>query len=100
MIKPQPPIQPTQGPKAFVAHVNEVPESGTRLFSSRYAKATSSMGKNPSSRMAGTWSPTSEIVGPRPEVSVYDGAMQLTPITTAPIKPTRPAMRPFSLCDG
>ena len=32
---PQPPIQPTQGPKAFVPHVNVVPQSGTALLSSR-----------------------------------------------------------------
>ena len=32
---PQPPIQPTQGPNAFVAHVKVVPQSGTARFSSR-----------------------------------------------------------------
>ena len=34
-IRPQPPIQPIHGLKAFVAQVNDVPESGTRLLSSR-----------------------------------------------------------------
>ena len=34
-ISPQPPIQPTQGPKAREAQVNDVPESGMALFSSR-----------------------------------------------------------------
>ena len=28
----QPPIQPTQGPNAFVAHENVVPQSGSTLF--------------------------------------------------------------------
>lgn len=32
---PQPPIQPSQGPNALVAHVNVVPESGIAVFSSR-----------------------------------------------------------------
>ena len=34
-ISPQPPIQPTQGPKARDAHVKEVPASGIALFNSR-----------------------------------------------------------------
>ena len=33
--RPQPAIHPIQGPKARVAHVKDVPESGIRLFSSR-----------------------------------------------------------------
>ncbi|CAH0237037.1 hypothetical protein SRABI02_02835 [Plantibacter cousiniae] len=34
-MRPQPAIQPTHGPNARVAQVNEVPESGMRLLSSR-----------------------------------------------------------------
>ena len=34
-IRPQPAIQPIHGPNARVAQVNEVPESGIRLLSSR-----------------------------------------------------------------
>ena len=34
-MRPQPAIQPIHGPKARVAHVNDVPESGIRLLSSR-----------------------------------------------------------------
>lgn len=34
-MSPQPPIHPTYGPKACVAQVNDVPESGTRVFSAR-----------------------------------------------------------------
>ncbi|CNL15873.1 Uncharacterised protein [Mycobacterium tuberculosis] len=33
--RPQPAIQPTHGPKARAAQVNDVPESGMRLLSSR-----------------------------------------------------------------
>ena len=33
--RPQPASHPTHGPKARAAQVNEVPESGIRLFSSR-----------------------------------------------------------------
>ena len=33
--RPQPAIQPIHGPNARVAHVNEVPESGIRVLSSR-----------------------------------------------------------------
>ena len=33
--QPQPAIQPTHGPKARAAQVNEVPESGIRRLSSR-----------------------------------------------------------------
>jgi len=32
---PQPPIQPTHGPKALVPQVKVVPQSGTALLSSR-----------------------------------------------------------------
>ena len=32
-MMPQPPIQPTLGPKARVAQVNVVPQSGSALFS-------------------------------------------------------------------
>lgn len=35
MTRPQPHIQPTRGPKAFTVHVNDVPQSGMALFSSR-----------------------------------------------------------------
>ena len=34
-IRPQPAIQPASGPKARVAQVNEVPESGIARLSSR-----------------------------------------------------------------
>ena len=34
-IRPQPPIQPTYGPKALDAHVNDVPLSGSAALSSR-----------------------------------------------------------------
>ena len=37
MMAAQPPSHPTYGPKAFVVHVNDVPQSGATLFSSRYA---------------------------------------------------------------
>ncbi|MGX1504271.1 UNVERIFIED_CONTAM: hypothetical protein RKD43_002896 [Streptomyces graminofaciens] len=65
---PQPHIQPILGPKAFTDQVKEVPQSGTALFSSRYANATSSIGRKPARKMAGIWSPTSPTVGPSVEV--------------------------------
>lgn len=49
------------------------------------------------SRIAGVWTPTSEIVGPSPEVSVYAGAMQAMPMIAPPIAPTFPAESPFAL---
>lgn len=59
----------------------------------------------PSSRIAGTCFPTAAMVGPSPEVRVYVGAMQLIPMTTAPIRPTLACARPLSAtmvwdCDG
>src|SRR5688500_14088493 len=50
---------------------------------------------NPTRMMAGTWSPTSETVGPSAAVIVYAGAIHEMPITMAPISPTEPALRPF-----
>jgi hypothetical protein len=55
---PQPPIQPIHGPKAFVAQVNVVPQSGVSWDSSRYAKATRSIGMNASTNIDGDFSPT------------------------------------------
>ncbi len=67
---PQPAIQPTHGPKARAAQVKEVPESGISRFSSRYPKATRSIGMNPTRMIAGTCTPTSDTVGPRAAVRV------------------------------
>lgn len=55
---PQPPIQPTHGPRALAPHVNVVPQSGITEFSSRYAMAVSSIGTNAMRNMAGDFSPT------------------------------------------
>ena len=52
---------------------------------------------NPTRKIAGSCTPTSDTVGPSAAVRVYAGAMQETPITTAPSSPTDPAFRPFSL---
>src|SRR5699024_1877934 len=68
--RPQPPIHPSQGPNARVAQVKVGQEAGTVVMSARYAKTTRSIGTKPMSRTAGVWTPTTEIVGPRPEVSV------------------------------
>ena len=35
--RPQPHIQPACGPNALAVQVNDVPQSGMTLFSSRYA---------------------------------------------------------------
>ena len=45
--------------------------------------------------IAGTWKPTSDTVGPRAAVSVYAGAMHEMPMTTAPMRPTVPALSPL-----
>jgi hypothetical protein len=68
ITRPHPHIQPTRGPNAFTVQVNEVPQSGMTLFSSRYAKATSSIGRNPARNTAGIWRPTSPAVEPSVEV--------------------------------
>ena len=56
--RPQPPIHPIHGPKAFVPQVNVVPQSGVSWDSSLYAKATSSIGMNASTNIDGAFSPT------------------------------------------
>jgi len=53
--RPQPPSQPSHGPKAFVHQVNVVPESGMALLSSRYPIATSTIGMKPAKKIAGNW---------------------------------------------
>ena len=62
---PQPPIHPTQGPNALVPHVNVVPQSGTSLFSSRYAKAMKSIGMNAMTNAIGACAPTARTTKPR-----------------------------------
>lgn len=61
---PQPPIQPTQGPKAFAPQVKVVPQSGTALLSSRYAKAISSIGTKAMMKAIGAWAPTASTTKP------------------------------------
>lgn len=68
MTRPQPHIQPTRGPNALTVQVKEVPQSGMALLSSRYAKATSSIGRKPARKTAGICRPTSPAVEPRVEV--------------------------------
>ena len=46
-IAAQPPIQPTYGPNDFVVQVNDVPQSGATLLSSRYAYAAKNIGRKP-----------------------------------------------------
>ena len=61
---PQPPSHPTQGPNAFVPQVNVVPQSGTALFSSRYAKAMKSIGTNAMTNAIGACAPTARTTNP------------------------------------
>lgn len=68
MTRPQPHIQPMRGPNAFTVQVKEVPQSGMTLLSSRYANATSSIGRKPARKTAGIWRPTSPAVEPRVDV--------------------------------
>lgn len=68
MTRPQPHIQPILGPKAFTVQVKEVPQSGMTRLSSRYAKATRSIGRKPARKIAGICSPTSPAVEPSVEV--------------------------------
>lgn len=96
ITSPQPHIHPRRGPKAFTVQVNEVPQSGTALLSSRYAKATSSIGRNPARNTAGICTPTSPAVDPRVEVRQYTGATVEMPRTALPIRPTEFPPRPFS----
>src|SRR5690625_6277739 len=56
------------------------------------------MGIKPNSKMAGTWVPTVEMVGPSPEVKVDAGAIQETPITVAPMRPICPRAKPLDEC--
>src|SRR5699024_12313930 len=74
--RPQPPIHPSQGPNARVAQVKVVPESGIAVLSSRYPKTTRSIGMKPMSSADGVRTPTSEIVGGRPEAGDEAGAGQ------------------------
>jgi hypothetical protein len=55
---PQPPSHPVFGPKAFVAQVNVVPQSGSRLFSSLYPIETSRIGTNARIDTITDWVPT------------------------------------------
>ena len=52
--RPQEAIQPTQGPKARVAQVKVVPESGMARLRAMYPRATRYMGMNPTIKMAGS----------------------------------------------
>ena len=61
---PQPPIHPTQGPNAFVPHVNVVPQSGISLLSSRYANAMNSIGTNAMTNAMGACAPTARTTKP------------------------------------
>src|SRR6185312_2127085 len=58
-MMPQPPSQPTTGPKARAAQVNVVPQSGSALFSSWYATAIRYIGTNEMSMIAGAFTPAS-----------------------------------------
>ena len=62
---PQPPIQPANGPKALVAQVNVVPQSGAMRLSSRYAYAMKNIGTNARTMMMGAWKPTRATTKPR-----------------------------------
>ena len=61
---PHPPSQPTHGPNALVPHVKVVPQSGTALLSSRYAKAMNSIGTNATTNAIGAWAPTASTTKP------------------------------------
>ena len=54
----QPPCQPVFGPKARVAQVKVVPQSGSALFSSLYPIEVSSIGTKARTATAGDCSPT------------------------------------------
>src|SRR5699024_12838955 len=79
------------------AQENVVPQYGIVELRSRYPKTTGSIGTKQMSRTAGVWTTTSEIVGPRPEVSVWAGAMQEMPMTAPPMATILPAESPFEL---
>ena len=59
MTAAQPPSHPTYGPNALVVQVNDVPLSGTTLFSSRYAYAAKNIGMKPAMMITGIFSPAS-----------------------------------------
>jgi len=62
---PHPPNQPVGGPNALAPQVNVVPQSGSLLFSSLYAKAMKSMGTNAMMVTIGACSPMAAITKPR-----------------------------------
>src|SRR6478735_12096907 len=92
---PHPPIQPTHGPKALVPHVNVVPQSGTSLFSSRYAYAMNSIGMKAMTNAIGACAPTARTTKPRVATSEYTGAVEASPMTVEPHSPSVPAASPF-----
>ena len=61
---PQPPSHPTHGPKAFVAQVKVVPQSGTARLSSRYANAMKSIGTKATMNAIGACAPTAMTTKP------------------------------------
>ncbi len=64
-MMPQPPSQPTHGPKVRVPQVNVVPQSGSALLSSLYPMDTKSMGTKASTTMMGERTPTATTIRPR-----------------------------------
>ncbi|MDF3049787.1 MAG: hypothetical protein K0R87_1425 [Pseudonocardia sp.] len=88
----QPPIQPTQGPKARPAQVKVVPQSGSALFSSLYATAIRTIGTKATSMTAGAFSPTSTTSTPR----LYAGAADARPMTTPDVNPIAPRRNPLA----
>jgi hypothetical protein len=54
---PHPPIHPTTGPNARVAHVNVVPQSGSASLSSLYATAMKYIGTKANKMMAAALTP-------------------------------------------
>jgi hypothetical protein len=49
----------------------------------------------PTRMIAGICAPTADAVGPTAAVNVYAGAMHEMPMTTAPMRPIVPALRPL-----
>ena len=92
---PHPPIQPTHGPNALVPHVKVVPQSGTSLFNSRYAKAMNSIGMKAMMKAMGAEAPTARTTKPRVATSEYTGAVEARPMTVDPQRPRVPAARPL-----
>ena len=95
-MTPQPPIQPTRGLNALVAHVKVAPQSGSALFICWKAREMNHIGKKAQMVTIGACTPIATTTKPSVAARLYAGAVEAMPMTTLEIRPSAPDLSPFS----